>query len=95
MSELASLSVIIRGRVQGVFYRSFASNAAKTLGLKGYVCNLSNPDVVELHAEGDKDKLEELIKQLEIGPPGALVKKIAVNWSDYKEQFSDFEIRYY
>ena len=94
MSELAYLSATIYGHVQGVFYRAFASRVAKALGLKGYVRNLPKPGVVEIHAEGNKEKLEELIKQLEEGPPESLVEKIDVKWSEFTGKFSNFEVLY-
>jgi acylphosphatase len=94
MSELAYVSATIYGHVQGVFYRAFASRVAKALGLKGYVRNLPQSGVVEIHAEGNKEKLEELIKQLEVGPPEALVEKIDVNWSEFSGKFSNFEAWY-
>lgn len=94
MSELAYLSATIYGHVQGVFYRAFTSRVAKALGLKGYVRNLPQSGVVEVHAEGSKEKLEELIKQLEVGPPEALVEKIDVKWSEFTGKFSNFESWY-
>ena len=94
MSELAYFSATIYGHVQGVFYRAFTSRVAKALGLKGYVRNLPKPGVVEVHAEGSKEKLEELIKQLEAGPPESLVEKIDVKWSEFTGKFSNFEVWY-
>lgn len=94
MSELASLSVTVHGRVQGVFYRAFVSRTAKTLGLKGYVRNLPRSNTVELRVEGEKDKLENLLEQLKIGPPEALVEEIETEWSEFRAQFANFEVRY-
>lgn len=93
MSELACLSVTIHGQVQGVFYRAFTSRIAKSLGLRGYVRNLPRLDVVEVHVEGEKEKLEELLQQLEVGPPEALVEKTEVTWSAFTGRFSNFELR--
>jgi len=93
MPELAYLSVTVYGHVQGVFYRTFASRIAKSLSLRGYVRNLPSLNAVELHVEGDKSKLEDLVKQLEIGPPEALVEKIDVIWSQFTGQFANFEVR--
>ncbi len=93
MSDLAGVQVIITGYVQGVYFRAFASRAAKSLGLKGYVRN--NPGgQVEIRAEGDRQKLEKLVQQLEIGPPEALVEKMETNWLSYSGVFSNFEIRF-
>ncbi|HEX76037.1 MAG TPA: acylphosphatase [Dehalococcoidia bacterium] len=94
MPELAYLSVTVYGQVQGVFYRAFTSRIAKALSLRGYVRNLPRSNAVEIHAEGSKAKLEELIKQLEVGPPEALVEKIEVNWSEFTGNFANFEVRY-
>ena len=92
MSELSNVSVIVQGHVQGVFYRVFASRVAKSLGVRGYVQNLPRGGV-EVRAEGEKSKLEELVRQLEIGPPEALVEKVDVQWSDFTGQFVTFEVR--
>jgi len=92
--EQVHLSVRVYGRVQGVFFRYFAQDIARRLGLKGYVRNLSNGDAVEVEAEGDRQQLENLVEQLKIGPPAARVKKVEINWSDYSGQFNDFRITY-
>ena len=94
MPELAYLSATVYGQVQGVFYRVFTSRAAKALNLRGYVRNLPQLGAVEVHAEGDKEKLEELIRQLEAGPPEALVERIEVNWSQFTGQFVNFDVKY-
>jgi acylphosphatase len=94
MAEIALLSAQVYGHVQGVFFRSFVQHAARNLGLKGYVRNLPSGDAVEVKAAGDKQQLERLVEQLEIGPPGARVKEIRIDWSDYSEQFRGFDIRY-
>jgi len=94
MAETVYLSAKVCGCVQGVFFRSFVQHAARNLGLKGYVRNLPGGDAVEVKAEGTKQQLERLVEQLKIGPSGAQVTSIEINWSDYPEQFRDFDIRY-
>ena len=93
MSELAYVTATVYGHVKGVYYRAFTSRLAKSLGLRGYVRNLSQMNGVEVNAEGPKEKLEELIRQLEVGPPESLVDHIDVKWSAFTGQFSNFEIR--
>ena len=68
---------LISGRVQGVFYRSSARRRASSLGLLGWVRNLTDGRV-ELLASGDPDRLDELEKWLEIGPEYAKVTNIEV-----------------
>jgi acylphosphatase len=93
MSELAYLAVTVYGHVKGVYYRAFTSRLAKSLGLRGYVRNLPQMNAVEINAEGPKEKLEELVRQLEAGPPESLVEHIDVKWSAFTGQFSNFEVR--
>ena len=94
MAHMAHLSATVHGRVQGVFFRYFVYDMAKQLGLKGYVHNLPSGDVVAVKAEGDKRQLDKLVEQLEIGPPGAWVRKLETDWADYSGEYSDFRIRY-
>jgi acylphosphatase len=93
MADVAHLSATVYGRVQGVYLRYFVRNVAIGLGLEGYVRNLASGDAVEVKAEGDKQQLEKLVEQLKIGPPGAWVKRVETNWSDYSGQFTDFSIK--
>jgi acylphosphatase len=93
MAELAFLTATVYGHVKGVYYRAFTSQLAKSLGLRGFVRNLPQMNVVEINVEGPKDKIEELVRQLEVGPPEALVDHIDVRWSPFTGQFSNFEVR--
>ena len=94
MPNVASISVTVCGRVQGVFFRAFVMQHATSLGLTGYVRNLSDGKAVEVRAEGEREQLEELLKHLNAGSPGARVDKLEVNWSEYTGGFSGFEVRY-
>jgi acylphosphatase len=94
MAEVVHLSATVYGRVQGVYFRYFVRNVAIKLGLNGYVRNLASGDAVGVEAEGDKQQLEKLVEQLKIGPPGAWVKRVETNWSDYSGQFTDFGIKH-
>ncbi len=94
MADLASLSVIIHGRVQGVYFRAFTTRHALELGLTGYVRNSPGGKSVEVQAEGERNKLEQLITQLKKGPIGARVDRLDLNWSEYSKNYSGFNIRY-
>jgi acylphosphatase len=92
MAEKARLSLIINGRVQGVFFRLKTQQVALAQGLTGWVRN--NPDgSVECLAEGDKDKLEEFIKWCQQGPDRAEVVKVDATWQSYTGEFNDFIIK--
>lgn len=81
----------VSGIVQGVGFRYFVYRYAKMLGLKGFVRNL--PDGrVEVVAEGEEENLRRLVSLLWQGPVGAYVKNVEVEWSEAKNEYSDFEI---
>jgi len=90
---LARARIIVIGRVQGVFYRSFTQKSALKIGLKGWVRNLPNGDV-EVLCDGEKENIEKLIKELWEGPPLSKVKDVLVEWKEYKPEFRDFTIKY-
>ncbi len=93
MSNLSSVQATVYGRVQGVYFRAFVSRRARELGLTGYVRNA--PDrTVEVHAEGEREQLEELIDHLRVGPSYARVDRVDADWSEYTGSYADFSIRY-
>ncbi len=93
MSEppVAGLHALIYGRVQGVYYREFTRRQAERLDLTGWVRNLRDRSV-EVVAEGQKDRLEQLLERLKIGPPGARVDDITVEWRAHTGKFHDFSV---
>jgi acylphosphatase len=91
MSELAALHATVRGRVQGVNYRAFTQRQAYILGLVGYVRNLPDRSV-EVHAEGEKEKLEQLLQVLQKGPSYARVNSVKSTWSEYSGKYHVFSV---
>ena len=66
---------VVRGRVQGVGYRWFAARVAESLGVRGYVRNLSTGEV-EVQAEAEEAVLESLKQELQRGPNMARVSEV-------------------
>jgi acylphosphatase len=89
----ARAHILVSGRVQGVFFRDHTQKWASSLNLTGWVKNIRSGQVEAL-AEGDKEKIEELISRLNEGPPLALVEKVDVNWEEYKGEFKDFRVTF-
>lgn len=87
----ARAHIFVSGRVQGVFFRDHARRWASSLGLTGWVRNLYDGRV-EVVAEGDREKIESLVRKLEGGPPLSHVDKAEVSWEEYKGEFDDFRI---
>ncbi len=93
-TDLAAVRVMVYGDVQGVYFRTFAAQKAKGLGLKGYVQNLPRGDSVEVVAEGERKRLEELITYLNVGPPAAKVERLITNWSEPSGRYTEFSVKY-
>ena len=84
--------LIIRGKVQGVFYRATARKQATALGIKGFIRNLPDGSV-ELEAQGEERQLDAFLHWCHDGPPNAQVDKVCVNWKLItREEPSDFLI---
>ncbi len=82
----------IIGRVQGVFFRVTTQKQATTLGLKGFVRNLTDGSV-SLEAEGEEELLNQLLRWCHEGPSGARVDEVKVNWITPLNQESEFSIK--
>lgn len=92
----ARAHLLISGRVQGVFYRAFTEEVARSLGLTGWVRNVPRGAVsmVEAVFEGDKENILQAIGQCHKGPSAAKVDKIDVKWEEFKDEFDSFYVRY-
>lgn len=92
MSNIKRAKIIVNGLVQGVGFRYFVVRHAENLELKGYTQNLFTGEVLT-EVEGDEVLILELIKN-KIGPSRAHVVNCFVEWSENKNEFSRFEVRY-
>lgn len=72
---MQTISILVKGQVQGVYYRQTAKEKALSLSITGTVRNLPGGDV-ELIATGEAALLRELINWCREGPPRALVTEI-------------------
>lgn len=71
------IHVVVRGHVQGVFYRKSTAETAGRLGLSGWVRNLRD-GAVELEAEGPDEAVEALLAFCRRGPERARVDEVVV-----------------
>lgn len=90
-SEILEMHAIVRGNVQGVFFRATTKEIANELHLKGTVRNL--PDAtVEIYAQGPSNKLYLLIERLQDRFQLDSEVSASISLSDPKEFFEDFHI---
>lgn len=83
--------LIISGKVQGVSYRAWFKDIAKTLDLRGWVRNCSD-GTVEAVIHGSPQNVEAMIKAAERGPSMAEVTNIKTADTEYNG-LEIFEIR--
>lgn len=75
----ASLEVRVNGRVQGVGFRYFTLEVARSLGITGYVMNTRDGGV-RAYAEGPRESLKHFLCALQQGPGGARVQGVRATW---------------
>lgn len=87
---MPTIHLIIKGKVQGVFYRASAKDVAEVIGVTGWVKNTEEGNV-EIMASGTEDQLQQLIAWCKQGPSKATVTDVLL--INKKEQpFKDFKI---
>ena len=77
----ARAEVIVRGRVQGVFFRQSTVEMATAIGLTGRVRNCPDGTVAAIF-EGDRDKVKEAVTWCRSGPPAARVSEVQCEPAD-------------
>ena len=94
------LTARIHGRVQMVGFRVYAEvvvaqiERTEQAQITGWIRNLRDGSTVEVVAEGPRTSLEQLLDELRIGPPMAMVRQVDAEWSDAVGDLEPFELRY-
>ncbi len=70
-----AVRVVIRGRVQGVWFRGWTFDEASRLGLDGWVRNRADGSVEALFA-GPAAAVDEMLRRCRRGPPTATVDAV-------------------
>ncbi len=92
--EMVRAHLIVRGRVQGVFFRANMKKEADSNNVKGWVRNLPDGRSVEAVLEGRRADVERVICWSLRGPPLARVTELHVEFQEYRGEFDSFTIRY-
>ncbi|MDP9346479.1 MAG: acylphosphatase [Actinomycetota bacterium] len=83
--------VVVRGRVQGVFFRESTRRRAAAAAVSGWVANRAD-GTVEAVFEGDAEDVGVLVDFVRRGPPGADVERVDVV-EVASESLRGFEVR--
>ena len=91
-NTMKAIRFVVRGIVQGVYFRAFTREKANELDLKGYVKNLDDGSV-EVFAQGEVEKIEELADKLKKGPPMSKVTNVQ-RYEENTLKYDNFKIKY-
>jgi acylphosphatase len=83
--------LLVRGRVQGVFFRDSTREWARREGVAGWARNRDD-GAVEVVLEGCAPAVARVAEFCEIGPPQASVREVEMR-SEEPEGLTGFEIR--
>jgi acylphosphatase len=89
--DMLGAHVFITGRVQGVNFRWYTQREAQSLGVTGWIKNLSDGRV-EAVFEGDSDIVHKIIAWCYAGHPSAGVDNVEVNYLAPTGEHSGFQI---
>ncbi len=83
--------VVVRGRVQGVFFRDSTRTRAQSAGVVGWVSNRSD-GAVEAVFEGAPEAVRRMVEFARRGPAHASVDEVEVT-EEPPEGLSGFQVR--
>jgi acylphosphatase len=86
-----SLHITVDGHVQGVGFRYFVKEKADFLSLSGWVRNRYDGSV-EILAQGDPDKLQQLLEAVHLGPSRSIITSVKSDWQNDRPQYSQFSM---
>ena len=92
MNQAVRLQALVKGEVQGVGFRWAVQRQAGQLGLTGYAENLPDGSV-EVVAEGDPDRIDQLEAFLRQGPRWAEVHSLTSLRTPATGEFRGFQAR--
>ncbi|MEP4378882.1 MAG: acylphosphatase [Alphaproteobacteria bacterium] len=75
MAETVAVRVVIRGRVQGVWFRAWTENVARDQCLDGWVRNRSDGSVEAVFA-GPVQAVDRMVNSCHEGPPASVVENV-------------------
>jgi len=89
-NKLYTLRIVVSGRVQGVGFRAFVYDLAKSMNIRGEVWNRKDGGVEMLAQHEDRKNLERFIEDLRSGP--GRVEDIRVEEEPTNESLGNFKI---
>ena len=91
--NLTAKHILVKGKVQGVFFRKNSKQIAEDLNIAGWVKNTDDGHV-EIFAQAFEDELTKFINWCKQGPPKADVQNVEVRNAKPDESIRRFSIKY-
>ena len=88
-----SVRLLIKGKVQGVYFRFNMQEVAKINHVVGWVRNLPDGNVEAL-IEGKKEDVNLVVEWSKVGPENARVDDVEMDYGQYMGNYNDFIIRH-
>lgn len=89
---MPTVYLIIKGEVQGVFYRASAKEVAEELQITGWIRNSQSGDV-EAMVSGNENNIQQFVEWCKKGPRKAVVKEIIVKETETElKDYNGFQI---
>ncbi len=87
-----NVHIVVKGRVQGVYFRATAVTVATQYKVTGRVKNTAEGSV-DIIAEGAKEAVEKFIQWCRTGPEAAQVDSVDITEGVYSGDFTGFTIK--
>lgn len=90
--QIIHLNITVSGNVQGVGFRFHTISTARSLGIKGFVKNLSDGNVY-IEAEGLPENIDKFVYWCNQGPSRARVTDVSTSKGEVVN-FKAFDVKY-
>ena len=87
---MQTIRLIVKGKVQGVYYRAFIKEMADQLSVSGWIKNLPDKNV-EIKATATEEQLQQFINWCKQGSARAIVNEVMIEELSI-EAFNGFRI---
>lgn len=87
---MITVHIIVKGKVQGVFFRATAQEKAFEIGVKGWIQNTKD-GFVEATVSGTETQVQQFVDWCRKGPKRAVVTEVLLMNKEF-ESFSNFRI---
>jgi acylphosphatase len=87
---MPTVHLVIKGKVQGVFYRASAKDIANEIGVTGWIKNTEEGHV-ETMATGTSQQLQQFIEWCKVGPVRAIVTGVEISEAE-EATFKGFDV---